>query len=440
MNKRSYSFLILILLIFSGRVNASEPQVRGSYSLINDYRSKALEYNHDLKIAEKNIAASDEVLRMAKNEYLPKLSGSASYKYIGNPTQLDMQLPGMDAPLSVGGNTHNQYGAFLNLMQPVYQGGAIKASVRKSMSAKEYSIYQKESLQLNVLYVSDYKYWSTVANEEIVRISQQLKASVEQLVLIVKQRVDAGAVSKNDLLMVEVKLNEATYQLMQLQTQLAVSKMSLNSFIGVPLNDSLTMDHTIPVLSQTELQNVQAKEDRPEIRMAESAIDVQKAAKQLSDSKYLPQIHVGAEGSYSSPGYNFDKDLDPNYAFYAKISMPLYQWGKRSKEKRIANLRIEMAEESKRKIGEEIQLETQSAILSLRQAQKQVDLTGSSLEKAFRNEEMLMERYAEGEISVLEVLDGQLYRQTAQMNFVQAKLNAQMKYSEILKTVNAYPF
>ncbi|MGL5635727.1 MAG: hypothetical protein ACRDD0_02465, partial [Bacteroidales bacterium] len=71
MNKRSYSFLILILLIFSGRVNASEPQVRGSYSLINDYREKALDYNHDLKIAEKNIAASDEVLRMAKNDYLP---------------------------------------------------------------------------------------------------------------------------------------------------------------------------------------------------------------------------------------------------------------------------------------------------------------------------------------------------------------------------------
>lgn len=51
-----------------------------------------------------------------------------------------------------------------------------------------------------------------------------------------------------------------------------------------------------------------------------------------------------------------------------------------------------------------------------------------------------MERYAEGEISVLEVLDGQVYRQTAQMNYVQAKLNAQMKYSEVLKTVNAYPF
>ncbi|MGL5227944.1 MAG: TolC family protein [Bacteroidales bacterium] len=439
MNKLSYSFLI-ILLIFSGRVNASEPQVRGSYSLINSYREKALEYNHDLKIAEKNIAASDEVLRMAKNEYLPKLSGSASYKYVGNPTQLDLQLPTMDAPLSVGGNNHNQYGAFLNLMQPVYQGGAIKASVQKSMSEKEYSIYQKESLQLNVLYVSDYKYWSTVANEEVVRVSEQLKASIEQLVLIVKQRVDAGAVSKNDLLMVEVKLNEATYQLMQLQTQLAVNKMSLNSFIGSPLNDSLTTDSSIPVLSETELQGVRPKDDRPEIRMAETGIDIQKATGKLRDSKYLPQINVGAEGSYSSPGYNFDKDLDPNYAFYAKISMPLYQWGKRSKEKRISNYQIEIAQENKRKIEEQIQLETQSAILSLQQAQKQVDLTGNSLEKAFQNEKMLMERYAEGEISVLEVLDGQVYRQTAQMNYVQAKLNAQMKYSEVLKTVNAYPF
>lgn len=44
-------------------------------------------------------------------------------------------------------------------------------------------------------------------------------------------------------------------------------------------------------------------------------------AQKLNDSQFKPQFYVGVEGSYSSPGYNFKKDLDPNYAVYAKVSV-----------------------------------------------------------------------------------------------------------------------
>ena len=42
------------------------------------------------------------------------------------------------------------------------------------------------------------------------------------------------------------------------------------------------------------------------------------------------RFYVGVEGSYSSPGYNFKKDLDPNYAVYAKVSVPIFEWGNMS--------------------------------------------------------------------------------------------------------------
>ncbi|MGL4331308.1 MAG: TolC family protein, partial [Bacteroidales bacterium] len=276
------------------------------------------------------------------------------------------------------------------------------------------------------------------ANAELVEVSESLKKSIENLVNIVKQRVEAGAVSRNDLLMAEVKLNDAEFQLLQIENQLAINRMGLNSFIGEELNAQLPLDTIIPVIAGLDIDSLNPHNIRPELRMAATNVEVQEGMKKINNSKYLPQLQVGAEGSYSSPGYNFNKDLDPNYGVYAKFSMPLYQWGKRGKEKRISNYKIGIARDAQQKIEEQIQLETESAITAFNQAQDQVRLSESSLNKAYENETMLISRYKEGEISILEALDGQLYRQNAQINYVKAKLNAQIRYSELQKALNAY--
>ena len=83
-------------------------------------------------------------------------------------------------------------------------------------------------------------------------------------------------------------------------------------------------------------------------------------------------------------------------------------------------------------------LEVQTARVSLSQAMEQVQLTGNSLDKARQNERMALERYAEGKVSVVEVIEAQNYRQASQTNYVQAKVSAQGYYSTLLKALNKY--
>ena len=61
-------------------------------------------------------------------------------------------------------------------------------------------------------------------------------------------------------------------------------------------------------------------------------------------------------------------DLDPNYAVYAKISVPLFEWGKRRNEKRASNQKIGMAKDNLNQIQDKVNLEIQTARLSLSQA------------------------------------------------------------------------
>ena len=85
-----------------------------------------------------------------------------------------------------------------------------------------------------------------------------------------------------------------------------------------------------------------------------------------------------------------------------------------------------------------VRLEAQSAYYSYSQAVEQVVLTENSLEKAKDNEQMVPDRYKEGNLSILETLDAQLYHQMAQINHIRSRANAQIYYSEFLRALGKY--
>ena len=166
--------------------------------------------------------------------------------------------------------------------------------------------------------------------------------------------------------------------------------------------------------------------------MAYARIKIAESSKKLTDAKYKPQFYIGVDGSYSAPGYDFRSDLDPNYAIYAKVSVPLFEWGKRRDEKRASST------DYLNQVTDQVKLEVETARVSLSQTMEQVRLTEGSLSKAFENERMALERYTEGKASVIEVIEAQTYRQASQLNHVQAKVSAQGAYSELIRALNKY--
>lgn len=407
--------------------------------LLEKYRSMALGYNHDLKAAERNISASIELENMARADMKPSLTGGANFNYTGNPLELTLNMPGMDNPVSFQGKDL-KYGASVTLLQPVYTGGRLLESIRMAQHQQSLASSQAEMIGSAVCFQTDMQYWNTVARREMVDIASDSKNSVSSLVTTIRERVEAGLVDPQDLLMAEVKLNEAEYQLLQAQSNFETGRMALNSIIGEELQQATPTDSCIPVVSLQDSLLHQEEFNRPELKIAYDKIKIEESTLKLNDSQYKPQLYIGIDGSYSSPGYNFRSDLDPNYAVYAKLSIPIFEWGKRKSQKRASTRRIEMATDNLNKVTDNIRLEVQTARTALLQAIRRIELAGSSLEKARENEQKATERYAEGKVSILEVIDAQTYRQTAQVNYVQAKVSAQGHYSELIKSLNLYEY
>ena len=426
-------------LLFCTFVFLSLPVLAQQSTLLEKYRTMALDYNHDLKAAEKNIAASMEVEKSARADLKPKLSGAASFQYTGNPMELTLDIPSIGLSKTVEGKNLN-YGGSLSILQPVYTGGRVLESIRMAQHQQALVGNQAKALNDAVCYQTDIQYWSAVARQEIVDVAEDFRNSIAALVKTIKERVEVGLVDPQDLLMAEVKLNEAEYQLLQAQSNFETGRMALNSMIGVRLEQPTELDAQIPIVVVSDSLWLSTGMGRPEIQMAYDKIRIAESTKKLNDSQFKPQFYVGVEGSYSSPGYNFKKDLDPNYAVYAKVSVPIFEWGKRRSEKRVSSFRIGMAEDNLNKVVDRVELEVSVARKALSQAIERVRLSESSLAKAEENEAKAVERYNEGKVSVVEVIDAQAYRQTSQVNYVQAKAAAQGHYSELIKALHSYDY
>lgn len=426
-------------LLFCTFVFLSLPVLAQQSTLLEKYRTMALDYNHDLKAAEKNIAASMEVEKSVRADLKPKLSGAASFQYTGNPMELTLDIPSIGLSKTVEGKNLN-YGGSLSILQPVYTGGRVLESIRMAQHQQALVGNQAKALNDAVCYQTDIQYWSAVARQEIVDVAEDFRNSIAALVKTIKERVEVGLVDPQDLLMAEVKLNEAEYQLLQAQSNFETGRMALNSMIGVRLEQPTELDAQIPIVVVSDSLWLSTGMGRPEIQMAYDKIRIAESTKKLNDSQFKPQFYVGVEGSYSSPGYNFKKDLDPNYAVYAKVSVPIFEWGKRRSEKRVSSFRIGMAEDNLNKVVDRVELEVSVARKALSQAIERVRLSESSLAKAEENEAKAVERYNEGKVSVVEVIDAQTYRQTSQVNYVQAKAAAQGHYSELIKALHSYDY
>lgn len=427
---KKYILVLFSLCVSSVAVSQQNP-------LLEKYRSMAVEYSHDLKAADKNIAASLELEKAAQKDLYPKLSGGANFQYTGNPLQLTLDLPSMGNPVTFEGKDM-KYGASVSLLQPIYTGGRLLETIRMAKYRHNVSGFQEEYIRSGIYLQTDMQYWNTVARTEIVRISDDYRNSVSSLTQTIRERVEAGLTDRQDLLMMEVKLNEAEYQLLQAKRNLETGRMALNSLIGVELHAPTEIEDTISAVRADKDLWGEGEIDRPELKMAYARIKIAESSKKLTDAKYKPQFYIGVDGSYSAPGYDFRSDLDPNYAIYAKVSVPLFEWGKRRDEKRASSFKVGMATDYLNQVTDQVKLEVETARVSLSQTMEQVRLTEGSLSKAFENERMALERYTEGKASVIEVIEAQTYRQASQLNHVQAKVSAQGAYSELIRALNKY--
>ena len=392
---------------------------------VEQYRAKVLEYNQDIKQSRETVKAAIYALKGVKTGFFPKLQLGGNYSYQIEDLEF---MPGVDLK-------HDNYSAEAALSQNVYSGSAVRKQQEAAKLQKAIARLGEELTIDNIVYAADVSYWTVAANESLFYISQEFVMIVRDLDGIVQKRFDEGAISKTDLLMVKTRLKEAELQQSTRSMNYQTAMQSFKIMMGAPLEeqvviiDSIQKPVIVPALQPLEV----ALKRRADYQIAAQDFNLTKQQTKIIRSKYLPQFAVGLKETWGTPMINVDgKEKFATVAF-AKLSMPIFNWGEKRqyvKQNRAMETSKELAMS---KVEDQVKEELANAWVKLNENWKQVEIANSTLEIARENLKLNTFSYNEGKLPILDVLSSQATWLQSYTNVVSANYQYKVAYAEYVK-------
>lgn len=384
-------------------------------------REMAVDYNQDVKSSIAELEASGYDAEAINKDNLPKIDLNTNYRYLSNGISMD------------GFTTlEHIYNVNLSIIQNIYSGSQVKTSYELARTKEAISSEQKRFTTSEVVLETDRLYWDVVGNAEFLNLSIRYRNIVDKLVLTVLDKVEEEVLSRTEYLQAKVNLNDAELKVIQSENNLKLAEMALNRVIGIDITTDINTEDSIRVdfNSIDDIDYVQtALTTRAEIKINENLVTASDLNVTLTRSPYLPTIGVGANGRYGTPGDNLGTEPNLNFQAFGYLNMPLVYFGKKGKQVEASRVRSEIASLQLDKTQDLITLEVSQARYALEESVKKVELTQNSVQQADENLDLVSDRYTEGLSPIIDVLNAQIFWESAYMDFVDAKKGFQVNHS-----------
>ncbi|MDL2213627.1 TolC family protein [Bacteroides sp. OttesenSCG-928-D19] len=428
-NNRITTLFIVSLLLFSSGVGAQEKTLT-----LTECREMALDKNKRIDIANHGIEKSGLTKQAYLTNYLPKLS-AYGMGYYGNSTSdifIKTGIPDVDLGFSL--KLNNTYMAGISVEQPIYMGGKITSAYKMSKIGEEIAGLNRKLTEAEVILETDKAFWMCVQATELQKSVVKHHETVNEFHRVVKNAVNAGMKSKNDLMKVQVQVNQSELQLSRSENAVKLARMNLCRILGLPLHSNISLSDSFTG-QQPGLNAYSGIHARPEYAMLSKQIDLKAQEKQLIKSDFLPS--VGIRGSYSYINgikLNNEKLFD-NASFSAllSVSVPLFNWGEGVKKVRAAEIDRKIMELQRDEMSEKMELELQQAINAYNEALLEVKLTETALAEAEENLKMSRDYYLAGMETISDYLEAQTICQHADAEHIVAKAKLEISKTEWLK-------
>lgn len=453
--------------------------VRAQQLTIEQCRSLAAENNKSLASAQLQRGKTTFDMKSYKANFFPKLSVMAADIYSfadGSFTMQGGKLPiytlspetGAYVPdVTVkpdGSYVFNKYADFpsqqidwklrnfftggISLLQPVYAGGKISTAYRMSkigVGMAEENVRLKES---EVIVKTDEAYSLAVKAKEMKEVAQKYQATL----LEVKKNVEAafkhGLSTRNDIMKVQVKLNEAELSVQKADNAYRLALMNLCHVIGRPLDSAIEV--VSPAQDAESLiaacdDDVQAAgglgalsiSSRPEYSIMNSKTELARQQVRLAKSEMLPNVAVGAAYLYMNGGeVAGSKLLDQASASVGiTVNVPLDLFGSTSNKVRSARVAYQISQMEQQDACEQMTLEQASCRNTYDEAKTELRLCETALAQAAENMRLSRQQYDVGFETLSDYLETQTSWQQCNANLVSARQQLVLARTKLIKAM-----
>lgn len=438
MNKIKIIISCCVALCTVSEVPAQQP-LRISLS---ECREMALTHSEELQQADNTIQQAKLDRKIAATAYLPKIDGAATGAYM--LPNIDM----MGMELSMRGT----YMAGLSLTQPIYAGGKITTGNRLARIGEEVASEQYRMKRMDVIADADNAYWTYIAVGCKVRMLESYKAQMDTLHKQTETALSAGLATENDLLRIEAKRSEISYQLQKVKNGADLCRMSLCRIVGADFNTQIEAVDTTFIISRPGQLDPDIA-SRPELHLLEKQVAAGKEQIRMARADMLPTVGLGLSYMYyGNVKLNSMVDVGGTKVPFSQefrdgigmavlsVKIPIFHWGEIHKKVRKAKYELKNAELDLQKNTKLLNIEVQQAIRNVQDGYELINTAEKGLQQADENLRVMRNRYVASMAPLTDLLDAQSQWQQAESNLIEAQTQYKIYETEYLRATGALDF
>lgn len=391
--------------------------------------NSALKYNVKVRNAENDLEMAKHDKKEAFTKYFPNISAVGS-GFIANEPLVQMQMsPEAKMEMLKDGMLGG-----ISATMPLFTGGQIVNGNKLAELGVNMKTLQKKQTDDEVRLEVERYFWQIVMLKEKLKTISLVEKQLERLETDVQASVDAGIVTRNDLLQVQLKKNDVLSGKIQLENSLNVSLSLLGQYIGAKsdsIDVAFVVEEHLSESPQTLFCNhTDAVERTNEYGLLKQNLQASKLQYKMAVGKNLPTVAIGGGLVYD----NFVMGQDQSfYMGFVTVSVPLSGWWGGTHSIKKHKLQVKNAENLLNDNSEMLVIRMQNVWNTLNDSYRKAEIALLSVEQSSENLRLNMDYYSAGTATMSELLDAQTLYQQSRDKYVEAYTNYELSKREYLQ-------
>ena len=392
----------------------------------------ALVNNPDIATASWDAEAAKAQHDLAFGERLPSLRVVGGYTHYNDPQRL-IAKRGEAAP----GPFQNDPGEFsrdivsgdLVLSMPLFTGGRLVNQVKAAELLQKAADHRLARSREEIIFNVSSVFSNILAQKRVVESLEFSRQTIEEHLNRVGALVTAQKAAKVDQIRTEVRLADIKQRVVREKNVMSVQHRILANFLGLKnsaespsIRGDLVLEQKVAVPNIEKLL-AKAWTKRDDYLAARSALEAQARSVDAASAGHWPTLSLqGAYGERQAKGSpsGYGSESDNVGRFGIVLDFPLFEGGR--VKARISDQRAKLAsaQERFRKLGLQIRLDVETALLNVNSSQERIEVIKKAIEQALESLRIERLKYDSGKGAIVDVLDAQSALLDSQTNYDRA--------------------
>lgn len=433
MKELKYLIPLLLIIFIISNVNAKDKLT------LKDAIKLAIENYPTIKIQMEKQREYESNWKYTKTLLYPILTINGRYIRLDEKTTMKIEMgPPIPIKFEMNLTDDDLFHYDLQLIQPVYTGGLLKNLVRQAKQNIELQKIEKTKEKENIIYNVISLYYKVLLAQQATEVMAENYKLVQEHIKRIKSLLEAGVISKVDLLKAEVEEANAKSALISAQNNEKLAKAMLNNYIGINLNKEYEYEDLLKEEKQSIMEEEKAIEtaykNRLELKQLEQLKKLNYFNKKIVKSKNLPNLYF-LTSYYGDKGTTPQNEWQNHWNAMLTLSWRPYDWGAVKAQLNQIKSALKEIDYQEQLLKKAVKLELKNHFLKLQEAEKNIEVSKKSIEQAKENYRIITSMYEQGSATNTEVLDGMNLISRAKMQYYKAVYEYKMAVLDIKKSM-----